>query len=73
MPEQTNSKWSPIRWPKRFELALSYGVYADWLRLDGQFDKAASAERALEEETERILAVLLKQQRQGGQTRVNTR
>jgi len=72
-PDVTPAAWEQVLWPQKFETALALGVYADWLRLDGQEDKATQAEGRLYAEEERLLSILVKQQRQYSRTRVQTR
>jgi len=72
-PDTEAEDWEQVRWPKKFESAIALGLYADWLRLDGQTEKSERAEgKAFDEET-RLLEVLVRQQKQYARTTVQTR
>lgn len=72
-PEANDAAWERIEWPEVFESALAMAIHADWLRMDGQHDKATRAEGMYLVEQERLLAVLYRQQRQAKGVRVMTR
>lgn len=49
-PESAIEKWSLVELPAYFHGFLSRGIYADWLRSDGQGDKADMQENAAMEQ-----------------------
>ena len=74
--DPSNLAWEQIMWPARLEGALAMGIWADWLRFDGQTDRSSRAElmlRGPSGELDRLLDVLVKQQGQFSPTWVNSR
>jgi hypothetical protein len=64
------SYWSPITFSRSMERILAVGIWADWLRSEGQDDKAARVEAVDMENAEMAaLQVHVRQQRQFGQLR----
>jgi hypothetical protein len=48
-PENTPGSWSLIEIPASFLFFAVYGAYADWLRFDGQTEKAAAMDQKAQE------------------------
>ncbi len=72
-PESAASKWDVVLIPYDFERYLVQAAYADWLRADGQADKAAGEGRKADDLLDDLQAKLRGAQQQRSRTTVLTR
>lgn len=72
-PSVSPDAWQQVIYPAAWESALAFGLHADWLRFDGLDEKAERAEGRYFREEERLLEILVRQQRQFARTRVISR